>query len=312
MERIRRHVLSDGDVRVAILSLGCITQEWQVPLGGKPQSVVLGYRDRRAYWHNPCYLGAIVGRVANRVSGAAFDWEGERITLDANEPPHHLHGGSLGLHARNWNMEAEGNRAVQLSLTSPHGEEGYPGKLDLYVTISLHGHRLSYEIEARSDRPTPLNLAQHSYYALGDATLQFPARGYTPTDAQMIPTGQIVSLDGAQFDFNSSKRLSQADPQRVGLDMNFVLDSPDIQARGRGLHLMMETNQPCLQLYTAQHLYQAAEPLEGQKHDPFGAICLEPQGYPNAVKTPTFPISLAMPEQPYHQSLHVTIQPEAI
>ena len=307
MEEIRRHVLSDDDVSVAILSLGCVTQDWQVPVAGQRAPVVLGYRDPAAYLHNPCYLGAIVGRVANRISNAAFEFEGERFQLDVNEPLHHLHGGAHGLHARNWTLEADGARAVQLQLTSPHGEGGYQGRLDLCVTITLEGHCLTYEIEARSDRPTPVNLAQHSYYALGDATVHIPAQHYTPTDDRMIPTGARDPVAGHPFDFNISKPLSRGDLGGKGLDMNFILDGTQIEARDRGLHLVMETDQPCLQLYTAQHLHQAAEPLAGQAHNPRSALCLEPQGYPNAVNTPGFPLSLATPEQPYRQTLSVSI-----
>ncbi|SLN53464.1 Aldose 1-epimerase precursor [Falsiruegeria litorea R37] len=308
MEQIRRHVLSDGEVSVAVLSLGCITQDWQVPMAGKRMPVVLGYRDPAAYLYNPCYLGAIVGRVANRISGAVFELDGVRYPLDANEPPHHLHGGAYGLHSRNWTLEADGARAVQLRLTSADGEGGYPGRLDLCVTITLEGHRLTYEIEARSNRPTPVNLAQHSYYALGDASVHIPAQVYTPTDDRMIPTAARDPIAGHSFDFKTTKPVSLADPDGAGLDMNFILDGTRIEARGSGLQMVMETDQPCLQLYTAQHLVQVAEPLKGQTHKPRSALCLEPQGYPNAVNTPGFPLSLATPEEPYCQRLSVSIR----
>ncbi|MBO9451643.1 galactose mutarotase [Tropicibacter sp. R16_0] len=311
MTQIRRHVLNDGDVSVAILSLGCITQDWQVPVRGKQVSAVLGYRDPQAYVHNPCYLGAIVGRVANRISDAAFELNGERFALDANEPPHHLHGGERGLHAHNWRMEADGNRAVQLQTTSPDGEGGYPGRLELTVTITLRDHKLTYEMEAHSDRPTPVNLAQHSYYTLGQATVQIPAKTYTPVNEQMIPLGTVEPLLGQPFDLSAGRPLSAAVSGGSGLDMNYVLDGTRVEARGGGLHLRMETDQPCLQLYTAQHLRRVAEPLAGQTHAPFSGFCLEPQGYPNAINTPAFPLSLATPEQPYRQRLTVSIHEEA-
>lgn len=308
MKQIRRHLLSDGDVSVAILSLGCITQDWQVPVGGRQASAVLGYRDPQAYLNNPCYLGAIVGRVANRISGSGFALQGVRYYLDANEPPHHLHGGVKGLHNCNWTMEVDGNRAVQLQTTSPDGEGGYPGQLELIVTITLRGHQLSYDIEARSDRPTPVNLAQHSYYALGQAMVRIPAKTYTPVNGRMIPVGTAEPLFGKPFDFGDSRPLPEMAHDGEGLDMNFVLDGTRIEARGGGLHLTMDTDQPCLQLYTAQHLRCVAEPLAGQTHAPFAGLCLEPQGYPNAVNTSAFPLSLATPEHPYRQHLTVTIR----
>ncbi|GAB5439197.1 aldose epimerase family protein [Falsiruegeria mediterranea] len=310
MAQIRRHVLNDGDVSVAILSLGCITQDWLFPVRGKQVSAVLGYRDPQAYVHNPYYLGAIVGRVANRTSGAVFELNGERFALDTNEPPHHLHGGTRGLHTHNWTMEADGNRAVQLQTTSPDGEGGYPGQLELTVTIALQGHRLTYDMVARSDRPTPVNLAQHSYYAFGQATVQIPAKTYTPVDEQMIPLGTVEPLLGKPFDFGDAKPLSEAVSEGKGLDMNFVLDGTRVEARGGGLHLRMETDQTCLQLYTAQHLRRVAEPLAGQTHTPFSGFCLEPQGFPNAINTPGFPLSLATPEQSYRQRLTVSIHEE--
>ncbi|WP_164659690.1 aldose epimerase family protein [Tropicibacter sp. Alg240-R139] len=311
MTQIQRHVLSDGDVSVAVLSLGCITQDWAVPIRGRRTRAVLGYRDPKDYLHNPYYLGAIVGRVANRISGAAFELDGMKYDLEANEPPHQLHSGPNGLQNRNWTMEVAGNRAVQLQITSPHGEGGYPGLLQLSVTISLQGHQLTYEMEARSDRPTPVNLAQHSYYALERATLRIPAMHYTPMDDHLIPIGNVKPLSGKKFDFGEAKPLSEAVLDGKGLDMNFVLDGKRIEARGSGLHLTMETDQPCLQFYTAHHLRFVSEPLTGQTHAPFTGLCLEPQGYPNAVNTSAFPLSLATPEHPYRQRLTVSVHEDA-
>lgn len=309
---IRRHVLSDGDVSVAILSLGCITQDWRVPVNGTQVPAVLGYEHPHEYLHNPCFLGAIVGRLANRVSGAAFEWEGTQYELPVNEAPNHLHGGSEGLHSQNWTMEADGNRAVQLCLTSKHGDQGYPGRLELTVTVSLSGHCLTYDMQAISDRPTPVNLAQHSYYALGqgDSTLQIPAREITPVDDRMIPLGHITSVHGKVFDFSKPRWLSKVIQETGGLDMNFVLDGTQVVARDGQLTLELETDQPCLQLYTGQFLKRFNTPLEGQSHIPFSGFCLEPQGYPNAVNTCAFPTTIATPDHPYRQRLSVTIREE--
>lgn len=312
---IRRHLLEGGDVSVAILNRGCITQDWQVPLRGTQVPVVLGYADPADYAHNPAYLGVIAGRVANRISGAGFTLDGQRYDLPANEAPNHIHGGPEGLHARLWDMEADGPRAVRLTLVSPHGEGGYPGRLDLTVTIRLEGDALTYDMRAVSDRPTLLNLAQHSYYSLGAGTCRnfhvtLPASRHTPNDAARIPTGEVAPVAGQPFDFRVGRSIAEADPKGQGFDMNLVLDRGQARVTGNGLVLEIETDQPCLQLYTGHYLRPEHSPLPGQIHAPFAGLCLEPQGYPNAVNTPGFPCPLVTPDQPYHQRMTVRIYEE--
>lgn len=313
---IRRHLLRDGDVSVAILSLGCVTQDWRVPLNGNRVPVVLGYSDPGAYRHNPFFMGAIVGRVANRISGAGFDLLGQRCNLDVNEAPHHLHGGKGGLHAQNWDMEPDGDRKVILRRASRSGDQGYPGAVEFVVAISLQGPRLRYDMLATVDRPTPINLAQHSYYNLmgrgpvHDHNLTLAARAVTLTGAGMIPTGDVVALDGQPFDLRWGGRLGKADPQRAGLDLNFVLNPDKAAATLRapnGLHLTLATDQPCLQIFTAPNLRQSFQPLADQAHVAFGGICLEPQGYPDAPNRPECPSIIVTPDHPYHQRLDVTI-----
>lgn len=314
---ITRHVLRDGDVSVAILSLGCITQDWRVPLNGRAAPVVLGYRDPESYRRNPYYMGAIVGRVANRIAGAGFAVDGRTYRLNANEGRHHLHGGTRGLSTRNWCMERAGARAVELRHVSRDGAEGYPGQASFCVTITLQGHTLRYDMRAEVDRETPISMAQHSYYALGyhgtvqDHDLCIPAQHYTPVDAEMIPTGQIHPLDGAPFDFRAGRCLSEADPQSRGLDMNFVMQGGGqvtLEAPN-GMGLRIESDQPGLQLFTAPTLAALHPALDGQVHQPFAGLCLEPQGVPDAVNQPLFPAVFAAPDRPYRQVLEVTIAP---
>ncbi len=317
---IRRHVLSDGEVSVAILSLGCITQDWRVPLDGARVPVVLGYRDIDDYRHNPAYLGVIAGRVVNRISGAAFELDGQRHQLDANETPHCLHGGAGGLSTRLWEMQGDGARAVRLSYVSPDGEAGFPGRAEFEITISLDGFRLHYDMRARVDRPTPINLAQHSYYnlagtgAIAEHRLRIAAEHYTPSRADLIPTGEILALDGRSFDFRREKTIAAGDPRNRGLDMNFVRDpTAPVAATLRapsGMTLRISTDQPGLQLYTARHLGRHGTPLDGQEHSPLGAVCLEPQGFPGALHNPQFPSIIATPERPYAQRLDVSIAHE--
>lgn len=310
---ILRHVLSDGDVSVSILNLGCILHDWRVPLNGQRVPVVLGYSDPESYAFNPGFMGALVGRVANRISGARFDLAGETVHLPQNEAPHHLHGGTKGLHARLWDMEPDGDTAVRLSLVSDHLDQGYPGVLTLQVTIRLTGYDLTYDIHAQSDRPTPVNLAQHAYYNLvgggsvGGHGLMVPAKDMTPVGPGLIPTGEIRPVAGTELDFRDARLIGS-----TRLDSNLVLEADDrpicLQAP-KGMTMQMWTDQPCLQVYTAQGLLPFNKPLHGQIHGPFAGICLEPQQYPDALNVPRFPFAMTTPETPYKQVLRIRIAP---
>ena len=317
---IQRHVLSDGDVSVSILSMGAATQDWQVPdAQGNRVPVVLGYADPAAYAAQTGFLGVIIGRVANRIGGASFDLDGHTYRLTANEGPKQLHGGPDGWWARNWVMERDGDRAVQLKLTSPDGDMGFPGVVKATVVISLDGHRLTYDMTATCDRPTPINMANHNYYNLmgdgpiWDHKMQVNASAYTPTDADLLPTGAVSTVDGTKYDYRTMRQISEADPHRGISDINFALNGGDdesvsIQAQN-GLMLRMWTDQPGLQFYTGQGICAGAEPLKGQTHAPCHGIALEPQGFPDAVNQPTFPSVICTPENPYRQTTTIEIAP---
>lgn len=315
--RIEQIHLADGDVRVTLLTLGCITQDWRVPLGGTSTSVVLGYADPRAYLDNRASLGIIAGRVANRIAGSRFELDGAVHHLTPNDGPNHLHGGPEGLSHRIWSVDRDGATRARFSYFSPDGEGGYPGNVDFAVEVSLTGHTVTYDMTATPDRPTPINLARHNYYALApgpchDQTLTIAASAYTPTRPDLIPTGQIAPLDGTPYDFRQPRSLAAADRGGIGIDHNYVLDPTDGPAARltapTGLTLEMETDQPGLQLYSATHLRSLAAPLPGQQHGAFAAICLEPQGFPNAVNEPGFPSIIATPDRPCRQVLRVMIR----
>lgn len=295
--------LEDGPVRVHQLALGCITRDWQVA----GASVVLGYADPAAYADNPHALGAVVGRVASRIRNARFTLAGTRYELAANEGPHMLHGGPEGLSRRIWSLDRDGPRAAILRCTSPDGDQGFPGRLDVEVRVTLEGYRVTWEMTATPDRPTPVSLAQHNYYALGGEaramTLRLPATGHTPTDAANLPTGIVAPLD-ARTDFRDFRRIGAA------MDRNFALPrAPRIEAAGTTHRVLLETDQPGLQVYTAQGLAKLHDPLPGQRHQPFAGLCLEPQGWPDAVNQPGFPSIIATPDRPYRQRTSVTILP---
>jgi aldose 1-epimerase len=286
--------------RVRILNLGAITQSWHVD--GAP--VILGYEDPRAYVTDPYYLGAIVGRVANRTAGARFQMGGVIYDLPQNDGRHHLHG---SLSKCLWDMSCSGE-AVTLRYHSPDGDGGYPGAVDFSLVIRLDGVRLSYEMRAVPDRPTPINLAQHNYYNLDGGAdinrhkLRVAAEGWTPVDDELIALGTIEPVRGTGLDFLDATRLSDISLES-GIDANLVLTgAPGAAAELRaenGRRLRLHTDQPGLQVYSGGGL--------GTPFRPYQGLCLEPQGFPNALNTPAFPSIIATPEAPYHQLLEVEI-----
>lgn len=297
--QITRHVLRSGDVSASILNLGCILQDWRVPLGQTRIPVVLGHDDPQAYQTNPNYMGAVVGRVANRIAGARFTLDGETYVLPANEPPHHLHGGPDGLHNRIWSVERDGDSALRLGLTSEHLDQGYPGLLEISVIIRLTGAELCYEFTATTDRPTPINLSQHAYYNLmgrgtvADHRLRISAETITPTCDDQIPTGQITPVDDTN-DFRTPRAIGTT-PRDVNLMLTGTNPAAELTAPN-GLKLSLDTDKPGLQLYTGHHL-----------PTPFAGLCLEPQFPPNAINMPAFAMPLTTPDQPYRHRLSLRI-----
>ncbi len=317
---LREAVLEQGEVRVTILSLGCITRDWRVR--GRP--MVLGFADPLHYLDNRFSFGVIAGRVANRTAHGRFMLDGRLVQLSRNHGAHHLHGGFRGLGRQNWRMESDGSRAVQLRRRSPDGEEGYPGAVDFTLTIRLEGHRLHYDMQGLPDRPTPVNLAQHSYYNLAgggpvlDHQLWIAASRYTPTDDAQLPSGEIRSVAGTRHDFTTPRTLAQSDPSGKGHDVNLVLD-PDrdqaapaaiLRAPDRQFALRLWTDQPGIQLYDAMHMGGCDGGHDGARHDRFHGLCLEPQHFPDSLNHPGFPSILCTPDAPYRQRLSVEIAPQ--
>ncbi len=312
---INSHVLRDGDVRVTVLSLGCAVQDWVVG----DRHVVLGYANPEDYCRNPVAMGVICGRVVNRIRDARFTLDGRVWELPANAAPHHIHGGPNGLGLRNWHLEPVGDRAVRLTLHSPHLDQGYPGAVDFEVHLSLDDHALTWRMTAWPDRLTPINLAQHLYFNLGatpdirDHGLFIDADRFTPNGPDLLPTGAIEPVDGTRFDFRHTRSLRDADPDGDGYDLNFLLgNAPGPKAGVQapdGTTLALWTDRPGLQLYTSNTLRPAFPPLPGQDHKRFAGLCLEAQDLPNAVNQDGFASILCGPDKPYSQTTTIRITP---
>lgn len=306
-ESIAQAVLEDAGVRVSVLSWGAVVQDWQVPLAGRPQRVVLGYQDPEAYRSDRFFLGAIVGRVANRIGGAAYTQGGRRIALKANDGAHQLHGGPDGLSRVNWQLETDGSRALRLSHVSPPGAGGFPGRVAFSIDMRLKGPRLTWEMRAEPDEETPISLAQHSYYALAprlaDHRLTLSSSARLDRDAQGIMTGATLPAPG----WDHPRALVR---ETGPLDDFFLFDpgQPVAQVQAaNGLALRMWSDQPGAQVYTGDFLQDTPGGHPERPLSPQAGFCIEPSGLPNALNCPDFPSILHSPDRPYRQRLSVEI-----
>ncbi|MEU7402046.1 aldose epimerase family protein [Streptomyces sp. NPDC044948] len=295
---VRRWTLERAGVRVRVLSYGGIVQSAEVPdRDGNTADVVLGFADLGGYVSHPePYLGALVGRYANRIAGGRFPLDGRTYAVTRNEGANSLHGGERGFDKRVWDVEvtAEG---VRLSRVSPHGEEGFPGRLEMSATYTLEESgalRIAYE--AVTDAPTVLNPTNHSYFNLGGSghagghELRLAASRITPVDAGLIPTGGLEDVADTRFDFRRARKVGS------GYDHNFVLDKgvtgaaeevAELYDPASGRVLTVATTEPGLQLYTADHLGEPFAPGDG--------IALETQHFPDSPNRPDFPSTVLRP-----------------
>lgn len=312
--------LHSNEAGIRILSWGAVLRDWRVPDGtdqGLPMT--LGFDRVEDYpAHSPSF-GALCGRVANRIAGARFACAGQDVHLTPNEGPNLLHSGAHGFGARPWNMEAAGD-GVRLTLRSAHGEGGWPGALDVVATFRLSGPRLRMEIEATPDRETPVNIAQHSYWNLdggGDVLghrLMLDAVAVTPVDAAKIPTGALRAIAGGPLDFRAPRATRDWAGRPLPIDLNMALragrdaTAPAAELTGAsGRRLRLWTDRPGVQVYNAPGLSLPVAGFGGRAYGPYAGLCLEAQGFPDAVNRPEFPSVMHAPDRPYRQSWSVEI-----
>ncbi|MFI9149386.1 aldose epimerase family protein [Streptomyces sp. NPDC053367] len=299
---VRRCTLERAGVRVRVLSYGGIVQSVEIPdREGRLTDVVLGFADPEGYVAHPGpYLGALVGRYANRIAGGRFTLDGVAYALEHNDGGNSLHGGGRGFDKRGWDMTPVAH-GVRLELVSDDGEEGFPGRLEVSATYTLTASgalRIAYE--AVTDAPTVVNLTNHSYFNLagsgpaGGHELRIDASRFTPVDADLIPTGELADVTGTRFDFRTARRTGS------GYDHNFVLDKGVTDAPAEvaelydpesGRVLTVSTTEPGLQLYTADHLSAPFAPGDG--------IALETQHFPDSPNRPEFPGTVLRPGEVY-------------
>jgi aldose 1-epimerase len=308
---LQARLVSDTGVEVDVLSFGAIVRDWRVPdRAGVPRTVTLGFDTFEPYVANSRAFGALCGRVANRIRYGRFTLDGAQYQLDLNRGPDHIHGGSRGLGQQLWAMDADGRKAW-LTLTSPDGDMGYPGTVRFAATITVEGNTVTFDLTAEPDRPTPVNLAQHSYYRLGgtvaEHVLTVAAHRVCDLDERFMPTGEIVDVTGTPLDFSVPRAIGVTE-----IDRNYCLDSGDPACVLEGLdyRLTLSTDRPGLQVYDAFNMPPVAVPgLGGVMYGPFSGIALEAQDWPDAVNHPAFPSIIATPDRPYRQTTRVTIVP---
>lgn len=315
---------SPSGMTAEILTYGGVLRSLRVPVAGEERDVVLGFDDVAGYERDSAYLGALVGRVANRIGGGSFTLDGRTYALPVNNGPNCLHGGSSGFDRKLWQAE-ETPGGLKLSYTSADGEEGFPGNLTVRVTYALgEDQSLSIDYRAESDAPTPVSLTNHSYFNLKgggdieDHVVQVEADYFSENDANGLPTGTLLAVGGTPFDLREPKALSrgfaQGHPQLTlagGYDHNFILKSgmdgvlrTAASAECGGLRMECLTTQPGLQLYTGNFLTGAAG-KGGQVYVRRSGLCLETQNWPDAVNHPDFPSPILRPGEVYrHRTVY--------
>jgi aldose 1-epimerase len=284
-----------------------------------PGDIVLGFETLDEYVRNPRYFGALIGRHANRIARGRFSLNGVEYQLPCNNGANHLHGGFNGFDKRDWTVREDDN-TLHLTYFSKDGEEGYPGNLSAFVDYTLRDNELRIDYRATTDRDTIVNLTNHSYFNLRgagtilDHELTLNADHFTPVSEDLIPTGEIKSVEGTPWDFRKAKAIgAELDDVPGGYDHNFVLRDWDATLRlaarlyeptsGRALEIL--TTEPGIQFYSGNFLDGSFIGKNGIAYEKYTGLCLEPQHFPDAPNHPNFPSTVLRSGEEYrHQTIY--------
>jgi aldose 1-epimerase len=309
---------------------GIVTSFVTKDKAGKASSVVVGFDSIDQYLKKPPYFGALVGRYGNRIGDAKFSIGKETYTLAANNGKNHLHGGLKGFDKVIWSVDppVDSVASITLHYMSRDGEEGYPGNLNVTVTYSLgENDDLAIVYDATTDKATPVNLTNHSYWNLtGDVQstilahqLQLNADNYTPVDSTLITTGEIKPVKGTAFDFTTPEiigsRIDAVTGNPGGYDHNYVLNrqgagletAATVYDSVSGRVLEVKTSQPGIQFYTGNFLDGSFINHTGTPVKFRTAFCLETQHYPDSPNKPSFPTTILQPGETYHYETVYTV-----
>lgn len=326
---VEQFTLANGrGVTVKIMTYGAIVTSVEAPdRSGKPGEITLGFDSLAPYLAgHPCF-GAVCGRVANRIAGGKFSLDGQTYQLARNNGPNHLHGGNVGFDKVVWKAESfteDDAVGVRLSHRSPDGDEGYPGNLSVTVTYRLtRADELKIDYTATTDKATPINLTNHTYWNLADGgasdvldhVLTLNASRYLPVDDSLIPTGELRTVAGGPMDFHTKPaaigaRLNDVPGEPKGYDHCFVLDkkaenalslAARVEEPRSGRVMEMFTTEPAVQLYTANFLDGVLH-SRGAAYGRHHAFCLEAEHFPDAVNQPSFASTVLRPGETYRQT----------
>ncbi len=314
-------------IEITVLTYGGIIQTLKTPdRTGAIDDIVMGHDAVAGYEANSPYFGSLIGRVGNRIANGKFSLDGQTYTLAVNNGVNHLHGGIKGWDKVVWKADPFNDRTgtgVRLEYTSQDGEEGYPGKVTAHVVYTLTAENtLVVDYHATTDKPTVINLTQHSYFNLGGAKttdilgheLEIVADKYTPVDSGLIPTGELAPVEGTPFDFRTATTIgaridtkNQQLEYGKGYDHNYVLtrQGDGLQRAARvyepitGRTLEVATTEPGLQLYTGNFLDGTITGKGGRRYPHRSGFCLETQHFPDSPNKPSFPSITLRPGQDY-------------
>ncbi len=314
-------------MEVKVTNYGGIITELKVPdRDGKLDDVVLGYSSIDGYLKSSPYFGAIIGRYGNRIGNAQFKLDGQTYKLPANDGSNTLHGGTTGFDKVVWQaepFERAGERGIVFTHTSPDGDQGFPGALEARVTYTLTDqNELKFDYHATTDKPTVVNLTQHTYFNLaGDGSgdvlgheLTINADRYTPVDKGLIPTGELASVEGTPLDFRTKTAIGariNSDHEQIklggGYDHNYVLNrsGEGLQLAARveepmtGRVMEVHTTEPGLQFYSGNFLDGSITGKNGHVYNKRNGFCLETQHYPDSPNHPAFPTTTLKPGETY-------------
>ncbi|MFK3821002.1 aldose epimerase family protein [Pseudomonas yamanorum] len=332
---VEQYVLRNSHgVQATVITYGAVLQSLKVPdKHGQFADVVLGFDDVQGYQAGTAFFGATIGRFGNRLAKGSFELDGKRYQVPLNDGPNSLHGGPQGFDKHVWKaqpVKQDDSVGVTLSYLSKDGEMGFPGNLKVDVTYSLNDkNELHIDYKATTDKPTVLNLTNHSYFNLagagnGDVLKQLAtlhASHYTPVNSTLIPTGELAPVAGTPMDFLKPTAIGQhikddhpqlkfAEPKQGGFDFNWVLDAKgdigklaaDVRDPQSGRRLQLYTSEPGVQFYTGNFLDGTIKGKGGKPYAHWSAFTLETQHFPDGPNQPSFPSTRLDPGQTYTQN----------
>lgn len=311
-------ILDNGTLRCSILTCGAALRSLMVPGREGPVDVVLGFDTVEDYEAQDKFMGAVVGRYANRIAGGRFSLEGQAYQLACNDGENHLHGGPTGFFSKVWKAEPRGESGAAFSCESEDMEEGYPGNLRVSVTYRLEKSGLVLEYRAVTDRTTLCNLTNHAYFNLSghnaggamDQKLTLYAERYTPVGPGSIPTGELAPVEGTPMDFRTpaviGDRIDQPFRQLElcsGYDHNWVVDGEPgtlrpaalLESGKTGIRMAVETTLPGVQFYAGNYMAGCPAGKDGAPYGRRDAVCLETQFFPDTPNHPGFPPCVLRP-----------------